>query len=99
MQSYVDKSKCDAQPFIDAMAAETWYTAEEAVEAGLADTITDFAGVAACYEAPWVNVPDRILERIGNAAPKEPDPTEEQIQQHAAFKAQLSALKSKYMKA
>ena len=36
---YVDKAGGDTQFWRDAMLAETWYTAEEAVEAGLADRV------------------------------------------------------------
>jgi ATP-dependent protease ClpP protease subunit len=38
---YVDKAGGTTQFWRDAMLAETWYTAEEAVEAGLADRISD----------------------------------------------------------
>lgn len=36
---YADKAGGDVQGWLDAMSAETWYTAEEAVAAGLADGI------------------------------------------------------------
>lgn len=40
-QGYADKSGKDVAGFIEAMAAETWFTETEAVEAGLADGIAD----------------------------------------------------------
>lgn len=40
-QGYADKSGKDVAGFIDAMAAETWFTDQEAVDAGLADRVAD----------------------------------------------------------
>ncbi|WP_301354952.1 head maturation protease, ClpP-related [Corynebacterium ciconiae] len=38
---YADRAGGDADSFLEAMSRETWYTAEEAVAAGLADEIRD----------------------------------------------------------
>ncbi len=40
-QGYADKSGKDIAGFIDAMAAETWFTEQEAVDAGLADRVAE----------------------------------------------------------
>lgn len=45
--SYVDRSGADRDKLSDMMAAETWLTAEEAVELGLADSVVEAADVAA----------------------------------------------------
>lgn len=48
---YAEKAGGDSEPWREAMRAETWFTAEEAVEAGLADSVGGIvrpaAGVAA----------------------------------------------------
>lgn len=41
----------DAEYFLKAMAETTWYTADEAVEAGLADRVEEAVAVAACATA------------------------------------------------
>lgn len=38
---YAEKTGVEADKWLDAMSVETWFTAEEAVEAGLADVIED----------------------------------------------------------
>jgi ATP-dependent Clp protease protease subunit len=38
-ETYARRAGGDAQAFLDLMAAETWFTAQEAVDAGLADSV------------------------------------------------------------
>jgi ATP-dependent Clp protease, protease subunit len=50
-QGYADKSGKDMAGYIDAMAAETWFTEQEAVDAGLADRVANDAKKSA--KAQW----------------------------------------------
>lgn len=51
-KSYARRPGVDLDTIRAAMAAETWYTAEEAIEAGLADELTEGARVAAALIDP-----------------------------------------------
>ena len=58
---YASRSGTDPEDWYEAMKAETWYTAEEAVAAGLADVVTEAKTMAADDEAAPENVFRRAL--------------------------------------
>jgi ATP-dependent protease ClpP protease subunit len=56
-----------------ALAAETWFTAEAAIEAGLADTINSNMKMAACASLDkfsYRNIPEKRAEVQGKALPR-----------------------------
>lgn len=65
VKTYMTRASVEEQQIIDLMAAETWMTAEEAVEYGLADQMSESLDMAACFDlskfkyrnAPAVDVP------------------------------------------
>lgn len=63
---YVAKAGGTVEDWAAVMAAETWYTAEEAVEAGLADALADRPAIAAKVDprirAAWRNAPESMLD-------------------------------------
>lgn len=77
VQTYADRSKLSADDVSAAMAAETWYTAQEAVDAGLADRLADDSVKAS---AQW-NLSAYAHAPVQTPAPQ-PDPTPEP--QHAS---------------
>lgn len=61
---YIDRTGQSLKDVLALMEAETWFTAEEAVEAGLADEIVGVADAAACVgisDYNYKNVPKEIL--------------------------------------
>lgn len=76
LQTYVDRSKADADLLKDMMKSETWLTADEAIEHGLADQISDSEAVYGNYNlSRFSNTPDGLKAII---APKEETSTAEQ---------------------
>lgn len=73
LTSYVDRSTSTEDQLSAWMAEETWFTAEEAVEAGLADavsgavTMAAFAGVDL---TPFKHVPDGLAEAVTQEDPE-----------------------------
>ena len=63
--AYLDRVTIDADAVTAAMDAETWYTAAEAVEIGLADeTFAESKAAAAAWDlSRFVNVPQSLLEQ------------------------------------
>lgn len=63
---YVAKAGGTVEDWAAVMAAETWYTAEEAVEAGLADALADRPAIAAKVDprirAAWRNAPESMRD-------------------------------------
>lgn len=73
VQTYADRTKQDPAQIADWMAAETWFTAQEAVDAGFADSIADTQAKAAWDLSAYAKapkIPDQIPEpqRIDAAA-------------------------------
>lgn len=69
---YADKAGTPADEWVEHMAAETWYTAAEAVEAGLADRVADgaqavTASVDPRIRAEWRHAPEPYREVAGDA--------------------------------
>lgn len=64
---YAKKSGMDRDAVIAAMSAETWYTAEEAVEAGFADAVIEIGGTKATAKAfdvaAYENAPTALTEK------------------------------------
>lgn len=61
VKTYMTRAK-DEQKIIDLMAAETWMTAEEAMEYGLADAITESMDIAAHFDLEkfkYRNIPQK----------------------------------------
>lgn len=50
---YVSRTGGEAQTFADLMAAETWFTAQEAKEAGLVDEVEENKKIAACISGDF----------------------------------------------
>ena len=77
LDSYVKKAgESQRQSLSDAMKAETWYTATEALSAGLVDEVDSALRVAALAVPPkewidngWLPVPDDVLNKP-TSAPK-----------------------------
>lgn len=70
--AYGRREKVDKAAIRDAMRSETWYTAEQAKEVGLVDTVTE-ATVAVAAKVPpgrYANAPKRLLG--GQVAPAKP---------------------------
>lgn len=63
---YARKAGGSPEAWAERMAAETWLTAEEAVEAGLADALADRPAIAAKVDprirAAWRNAPESMLD-------------------------------------
>lgn len=66
---YVRKTGMDVAEVEELMDAETWFTAEEAVERGFADRLSDAPAVAACIDesmlAQFKNAPEGISAAAG----------------------------------
>lgn len=64
-KTYSDRSKMPIEDVLAAMTAETWYCADEAVEAGFADSVAENLKAAACILDPkmYNNVPDALINR------------------------------------
>lgn len=73
VQTYADRSGADPATVADWLAAETWFTADEAVAAGLADSVAADAPKA---QARW----DLSAYGKAPAAPAEPAPAQPQPQ-------------------
>jgi ATP-dependent Clp protease protease subunit len=67
-ESYARRTGRDKAYFEQAMAAETWYTAQEALDAGLVDRIYEVPARDAQNLIPW------NLRALGRGAPKRPQP-------------------------
>lgn len=68
VQIYVDRTGASDKQVRDWMNAETWWTGEEAVAAGMADSMVENLKVAACPFDPsrFVNMPPWVMERMRN---------------------------------
>jgi ATP-dependent Clp protease protease subunit len=86
--SYVDRSTSSEEQLSDWMAAETWFTAEEAVDAGLADMLTDAVDIAALSKhdlsmfrhAPETPAPATDKPTEQNSEERTPHPTIAQME-------------------
>lgn len=87
LDAYERKSKAGREQLAAWMTAETWLTGQEAVDAGLADEVTEAVSVAALAEH------GRVLPKMHyRHAPKLPDNHEawEETRKRAAIAAQLA---------
>jgi ATP-dependent Clp protease protease subunit len=68
-QVYADRSGGETQTFADWMDAETWFTAAEALEAGLVDEVEENKRVAACLrgDVAVINGQDVDVRRYAHA--------------------------------
>ena len=57
---------------VDAMAEETWYTADEAVDAGFATEVTEHGKMAASYNLSRYKYAHAPIEMIADETPSEP---------------------------
>jgi len=76
---YADRAGGDAEDWRDLMRAETWYSAVEAVDAGLADTAV--SGAKAAEDEPAEDEPDEEDDAEETEAPDESedeDPDEDE---------------------
>lgn len=88
LTSYVERTTSTEDQLSEWMTAETWFTAEEAVEAGLADVVGDEVAIAAFANhdlSKFKHVPEPLAEAV---APKEkavePDGDERATKPHPA---------------
>ncbi len=64
VDTYVNRSSIDEDAISAMMAEETWLTADEALEAGLVDTVTEeFKMAARVHPDQFKHVPQALLER------------------------------------
>lgn len=67
MSAYVRKTGKSYKEISALMDDETWFTAEEALEQGFVDEVTDQLEIAASFDpTKFTNVPDNILKRLNN---------------------------------
>lgn len=71
--TYAARSNADPARISEMMAAETWLTAAEAVDAGFADQATERMKIAASIDPRFKNVPAALKARAA-AIPAPPDP-------------------------
>lgn len=70
VNTYAARSAGDAKEISDMMDAETWFTAQEAVDAGLADVVTGELAIAACFDPTrYRNVPARLKALANRRSP------------------------------
>lgn len=78
VNTYVDRSTADEDEITEMMAAETWFTAEEALALGLIDEITEELAIAASLDkagllAKFQNVPEPV-KTIADEPEEDPAP-------------------------
>lgn len=72
VNTYVKRSGDDPEAVSEAMNAETWYTAQEAVDAGLADLIIDASeNKIENLKKPWINKAPKIITEQPKQEPPE----------------------------
>jgi ATP-dependent Clp endopeptidase proteolytic subunit ClpP len=92
-QIYAQRAGGDAETWRQAMRAETWYTDQEAVEAGLADSILGSDTPENSAAKVVMNVAPEVDNVVTTSAPDQ-EPTEEpEAFNFAAFLAQMNAAK------
>lgn len=65
LSAYVRKTGKPAEEISAMMDAESWFTAEEALEQGFVDEVTDQLEIAASFDpTKFTNIPDNILKRL-----------------------------------
>jgi len=65
VSSYVKKTGKTAEEISDIMSEETWFTAQEAVDAGFADEVTDSVEANASFDlSKFNNMPESVLDRL-----------------------------------
>lgn len=75
VNAYADKSGMDVADVEQAMKDETWYSAQEALDAGFIDNITEELQLAACFSLDrygYRNMPEKLPFK--NLAQDEPEP-------------------------
>lgn len=83
LQTYIDRSKADADVLKNMMKGETWLTAEEAIEHGLADQISDYEAIYGNYNlSRFSNIPER-LKAIPSHHEASPDAEQQAIKPDA----------------
>ncbi len=74
VNAYADKTGMDTKEIEQAMQDETWYSAQEALDAGFIDNITEELQIAACFDLDrygYRNMPQCLPFK---AVAEEPDP-------------------------
>lgn len=84
LDAYASRSSLSRAALADAMDAETWYTAAEAVEAGLADEVLDDElDMAACLRGLDLSEFSNLPRNLEAAVPKPKNPTAQPIDAQA----------------
>ena len=87
---YARKTGCTLQQAVDWMAAETWFTAQETVDAKLANAIADDPATFAAWNlSAFDHAPSALVERIAALSHRPSGPTPEEMRAHAARRLRL----------
>jgi ATP-dependent protease ClpP protease subunit len=87
LQTYCKREGADEETLSSMMSAETWLTAQEALEQGLVDTVSEpvaMAALASCELKNFKNVPDALAKAL-----KEP---EGNVERNLTRRAKLAAM-------
>ncbi|NBT33208.1 MAG: Clp protease ClpP [Rhodobacteraceae bacterium] len=95
--AYAEKAGGDAAKFLDLMAAETWFTAQEAMDAGLADALVEentqrpkAAWDLSVYtNAPKAGVAEQVLNTDEVVVPEGPTKQEQSARRQRQLAARL----------
>lgn len=80
LNTYVERATATEDDLSAWMTAETWFTAEEAVDAGLADDVTDevaMAAFAGLDVSAFKHPPEALVAAITEAPAADPEPIDE----------------------
>ena len=70
-ETYVDRTGAKKDTVEEWMSAETWFTAEAALQHGFADALTAESAVSACFDMRnFKNVPEALKRRMQASAPQ-----------------------------
>ena len=78
-QTYAKRSGQRTSSVLKAMAAETWLTADEALEAGYVDEVTTAMKAAACDLSRFTNVPEHLAALPVGSEPQPPPVIQERV--------------------
>jgi len=96
VQTYAGRSGKSPEEIQALMAAETWYTAEQAKANGFVDTVVDSLGVQAAFSfdpqalAKFKNVPPAVLATLSNSKPPVCGSSPQLINNDATLMSKLS---------
>jgi ATP-dependent Clp protease, protease subunit len=87
---YAAKTGCTLKQAAEWMAAETWFTADEAVTAKFANSVADDPATFAAWNlTAFDHAPSGLVERIAALSNRPSGPTPEEMRAHAARRLRL----------